>query len=68
MYTNLLMKSVDLSLAHFCLQAISLYQRQFHVLFYLEALDLSGQGEAEMLRHDPVCWNICNLNIHSQMY
>lgn len=28
------------------------------MLFRLEAPDLSGQSEAEMLRHDPICWDI----------
>lgn len=48
-YTDLLMKSVgDLSLEHFFLQATSLCQRQFCMLFHLEAPDLSGQGEADV--------------------
>lgn len=46
-YTDLLMKSVgDLSLEHFFLRATSLCQRQFCMLFHLEAPDLSGQDEA----------------------
>lgn len=39
------------------LQAIFLGQRQFCILFHLEAPDLSGQSEPEILRHDPICWD-----------
>lgn len=60
-YINILIywwKNVDLSEEHFLLQAIFLGQRQFCILFHLEAPDLSGQSEPEMLRHDPICWDI----------
>lgn len=43
-----------LSLEHFFLQAISLPQRQFRMLFHLDDPDVSGQRGAYMLRHDPV--------------